>query len=79
MVDRIENFDEITPREVYDRGYDAGYRRGMEAVEIERLRYQHVMRQNEYLIKKLTEFDMMRPRVIQMTDGPHRITSTAGD
>ena len=79
MVNRIENVDDITPREVYDRGFDAGYQRGLEVAAIERLRYQHIMRQNEYLLKKLGEFDMMRPRIIQITDGPHRLISTAGD
>ena len=74
-MDRIENFDEITPREVYNRGYDDGLRRGMEIVEIERLRYQHVMRQHEYLIKKLSEFDLMRPLIVQF-NSKHELLPT---
>jgi hypothetical protein len=78
-MDRIENFDEITPREVYDRGFDDGYRRGLEIAERIKLQNQCVQRERDYLMKKLTEYELMRPLVISIQDGPHRLQSTSGD
>lgn len=61
MSEIIKDFEEVGPREIYDRGYDDGLKRGLDVAKQTKLQYQAIERHRDALIKAIADHNMLLP------------------